>query len=311
MHRGAKLLFSLVVFAVLFGFSFASAFAQEGVLGADEERLVELINQWRSHHGLSLWQVDPLLVDVARERARDVAQQGFAALSSPPLEELLARQGASYAALQESAFMASSIDGAFSALVKYYPAYRQVIESTGYTRVGIGVAQRGKMLCVVQIAASGEKKQANAAVAQPVPLPEPARESQPASGAVVLTQEEQRMVELVNAERARYGLPPLKVKPQLVQLARLKARDMVENNYFGHTSPTYGSPFEMMRRFGVTYSFAGENLAGASTVETAHRALMSSSGHRANILNPNFKEIGVGVVSGSAYGKIFVQLFTG
>ena len=119
------------------------------------------------------------------------------------------------------------------------------------------------------------------------------------------------MVELVNAERARYGLPALKVNPQLVQLARLKAKDMVENNYFSHTSPTYGSPFEMMRKSNVTYLYAGENLAGASTVEAAHQALMNSPGHRANILNPSFKEIGIAVVPGSVYGKIFVQLFKG
>ncbi|MEW6425350.1 MAG: CAP domain-containing protein [Bacillota bacterium] len=136
----------------------------------------------------------------------------------------------------------------------------------------------------------------------PAPRPEPVKE---------LTADEQRMVELVNQERARYGLPALKVNPELVKVARLKAQDMVANNYFGHTSPTYGSPFAMMKQFGITYRTAGENLAGAPAVEIAHRNLMNSPGHRANILNSSFTQVGIGVVEGSPYGKIFVQMFIG
>ncbi|MGB9904169.1 MAG: CAP domain-containing protein, partial [Desulfotomaculales bacterium] len=123
--------------------------------------------------------------------------------------------------------------------------------------------------------------------------------------------DEQKMVALVNQERAKYGLAPLKVNMELVRVARLKAQDMVENNYFSHTSPTYGSPFEMMKQFGISYRTAGENLAGAPSVEVAHQSLMNSSGHRANILNPSFTQVGIGVAEGSVYGKIFVQMFIG
>lgn len=119
------------------------------------------------------------------------------------------------------------------------------------------------------------------------------------------------MVELVNRERQQAGLQPLKVDSRLVRLARQKSQDMVDKGYFGHNSPTYGSPFEMMKDAGVSYRYAGENIAGAGTVARAHAGLMNSTGHRANILNPNFTHIGIGVASGSPYGKIFTQMFIG
>ena len=98
---------------------------------------------------------------------------------------------------------------------------------------------------------------------------------------------------------------------RLVSLARQKSQDMITNNYFGHQSPTYGSPFDMMKKAGVTYRTAGENLAGASTVQQAHSGLMNSSGHRANILNPNFTHIGIGMVRGGRYGAMWTQMFIG
>lgn len=146
---------------------------------------------------------------------------------------------------------------------------------------------------------------------KPQPQPQPQPKPQPGSGQISLTADEQQMVDLVNQERAKNGLPALKVNYDLVKAARLKAKDMVSLNYFSHTSPTYGDPFTMLRQLGITYRTAGENLAGAPSVETAHRNLMNSSGHRANILNSSFTEIGIGVASGSQYGKIFVQEFTG
>lgn len=129
--------------------------------------------------------------------------------------------------------------------------------------------------------------------------------------ATVLAAEEQRMWELVNQERARAGLPPLQLDLDLVRLARSKSEDMVRLGYFGHFSPTYGSPFAMMERAGIAYRYAGENLAGAPTVEIAHRALMASPGHRANILSPHFTHVGIGVVQGGPYGRMFTQMFVG
>lgn len=149
---------------------------------------------------------------------------------------------------------------------------------------------------------------------QPQPQPQP-EQSQPQpqrpQPVTELSVDEQRMIDLVNQERTRAGLPELKVNLELVKVARKKAAEMVENNYFSHTSPTYGTPFEMMKKFGISYLTAGENLAGAPSVDLAHQNLMNSPGHRANILNSTFKEIGIGVAEGSSYGKIFVQMFIG
>ncbi|MDQ0115294.1 CAP domain-containing protein [Paenibacillus harenae] len=116
-----------------------------------------------------------------------------------------------------------------------------------------------------------------------------------------------QVVDLVNQERAKAGLSALKSDTLLTKVATEKARDMDVNNYFSHTSPTYGSPFDMMRQFGVTYSYAGENIAsGQRTPQEVMTAWMNSSGHRANILNGSFTKIGVGYVNGE-----WVQMFIG
>lgn len=89
------------------------------------------------------------------------------------------------------------------------------------------------------------------------------------------------------------------------------SQKMVDNNYFAHESPIYGSPFNMLKSFKISYKTAGENIAGNSSNSGAVTSWMNSSGHKANILNSNFNYTGVGVVSSSKYGKIFVQMFIG
>ena len=135
----------------------------------------------------------------------------------------------------------------------------------------------------------------------------------PATGATVSFRAdlESAMVDLVNAERAKVGLPALVVDPELTRLARLKSADIVNLGYFSHTSPTYGSPFDMMRAAGVSFAYAGENLAEASTLQLAFDGLMQSPGHRENILRKEFTRIGIGVAEGGPYGLVFTQLFTG
>ena len=118
---------------------------------------------------------------------------------------------------------------------------------------------------------------------------------------------QQRILDLVNQERAKAGLKPLVLDSLLTKVATEKARDMYANKYFSHTSPTYGSPFEMMQKFGVKYSYAGENIAaGQRSAEEVMNAWMNSPGHRANILNANFKKLGVGYVNNQ-----WVQMFIG
>ncbi|MGI6541871.1 MAG: CAP domain-containing protein [Limnochordia bacterium] len=110
-----------------------------------------------------------------------------------------------------------------------------------------------------------------------------------------LTAEESEAINLVNAARKANGLPPLQVNMELVRLARIKAKDMAMNSYFNHISPTLGSPFDMLRAAGINYKWAGENIARAGSVKAAHNAYMDSPGHRANILNSAYTEIGIGI----------------
>lgn len=126
-----------------------------------------------------------------------------------------------------------------------------------------------------------------------------------------LTADEQEVFDLINAKRVENGLSALKIDDELQNIARIKAQDMVNNNYFSHTSPTYGSPFDMMKSFGISYKTAGENIAGNSSNSAAVNAWMNSSGHKANILNSSFNYTGIGVVSSPKYGRIYVQMFMG
>ncbi len=120
---------------------------------------------------------------------------------------------------------------------------------------------------------------------------------------------EKKVVELVNEIRKEYGLSELKLNTKLCAVARAKSQDMKDNNYFSHTSPTYGSPFDMMKSFGISYRTAGENIAmGYRTPEEVVDGWMNSEGHRANILNGSFKEIGMGHV---ANGNYWTQMFIG
>ena len=143
------------------------------------------------------------------------------------------------------------------------------------------------------------------------PTPDPDPGSNPTDNISGLTAEEQQMINLVNQERTSRGLKPLTVDMTLVKTARMKSNDMIAKNYFAHQSPTYGSPFDLMKSQGVTYRTAGENLAGAGSVQSAHNNLMNSPGHRANILNPNFTHIGIGIVKGGPYKMMFTQHFIG
>ena len=127
-------------------------------------------------------------------------------------------------------------------------------------------------------------------------------EQKPAEEAKSLSEFEQRVVELTNAERSKQGLPALKIDTELSKVARIKSEDMQKNNYFDHNSPTYGSPFDMMKKFGISYTSAGENIAqGQRTPEEVVQAWMNSAGHRANILNNGFTHIGVGYVESGNY----------
>ena len=126
-----------------------------------------------------------------------------------------------------------------------------------------------------------------------------------------MNSDEKEVIDLINKLRTNKGLAALKNDSEVQRVARIKAQDMVDNNYFSHTSPTYGSPFDMLKSFKISYKTAGENIAGNSSNSSAVTAWMNSSGHKANILNSNFNYTGIGVVSSPKYGKMYVQLFIG
>ena len=120
---------------------------------------------------------------------------------------------------------------------------------------------------------------------------------------------ETEVVRLVNNIRKQNGLKELTHNWQLSRVARYKSQDMADKNYFSHTSPTYGSPFQMSLSFGISYRTAGENIAkGQRTPEAVVNAWMNSAGHKANILSSSYKEIGVGYVKN---GNIWTQMFIG
>lgn len=122
-----------------------------------------------------------------------------------------------------------------------------------------------------------------------------------------VTAYEQEVIRLVNEIRVQNGLKPLTYDWELSRVARIKSQDMKDNRYFAHNSPVYGTPFQMMKNFGISYRSAGENIAkGYATPQAVVNAWMNSSGHRANILNGNFTHIGVGYVAG---GNYWTQMF--
>lgn len=120
---------------------------------------------------------------------------------------------------------------------------------------------------------------------------------------------QQEMLQYVNAARASEGLSPLTLDASLSNGAYLKSKDMATNDYFSHTSPTYGSPFDMMASLGINYSAAGENIAKHTSVKGAHDAFMNSPGHRANIMGSQYHKVGFGFVQQGAYLYI-TQWFT-
>ena len=120
---------------------------------------------------------------------------------------------------------------------------------------------------------------------------------------------EAEMLDLINEERQRHGLRPLQADAEMLHVARAHSKDMFARGYFAHDNPEGKDPFDRMRAANVLFAAAGENLALAQTVEIAHVNLMNSPGHRANILNPSFGRVGIGILDGGFYGLMISQEF--
>ena len=120
---------------------------------------------------------------------------------------------------------------------------------------------------------------------------------------------EERVIELTNQKRVQNGLKPLTPNWELSRVARYKSQDMHDKKYFAHNSPTYGTPFQMIKNFGISYRSAGENIArGQRTPEAVVNSWWNSSGHRQNMLGSSYTQIGVGYVSD---GNYWTQMFIG
>ena len=124
-----------------------------------------------------------------------------------------------------------------------------------------------------------------------------------------LSAQELNAVNLLNSDRLRYALPPLTVDPALSRLARMKSEDMRDNQYFAHTSPTYGDVRSMLRQFGYSYAAASENIAHHATVEKAQAAFLSSPGHRKNIMSSTYTKVGVGIAFDQKNHVYLTQIF--
>lgn len=126
------------------------------------------------------------------------------------------------------------------------------------------------------------------------------------------SEEQVEVLNLVNKERKANGLKELTLSKELSDVANIKSKDMIQNGYFDHTSPTYGSPFDMMKKFGISYNTAGENIAmGQKSPAEVMNSWMNSSGHRANILNSSYTQLGVGIQKDSNGTIYWTQMFVG
>ena len=126
-----------------------------------------------------------------------------------------------------------------------------------------------------------------------------------------LTQDEQEVFDLINKSREDAGLAKLEIDDDLQNICRIKANEMVEKNYFSHDSPTYGSPFDMLKSNNIEYKVAGENIAGNTSNQKAVEAWLGSENHKKNIINNSYNYTGIAVVDSEKYGKIYVQMFIG
>lgn len=282
---------------------------------ADESKLVMGINQARQQVGMQPLANTAGLNQVALNLLTTRAG----------VSQALRDQGISYRSACTLRVGSGNVNLMVRALTGCGTAYAL---KTRYNQIGVAIRNNVTVVVLIngvvpaqQPPAPTEPTPPPPAPTQPVPTPpapppsEPTPSVPPApspgpSGS--MTANELKIVELVNAERAKLGLRALAVDTKLSQVARLKSEDMRDKRYFAHQSPTYGSPFDMMRQFGITYRTAGENIAaGQRTPEEAMRGWMNSSGHRANILNSSFTHIGIGHAVGGSYGNYWTQMFVG
>ena len=142
-----------------------------------------------------------------------------------------------------------------------------------------------------------------------IPLPAAASSFEAHYTTASLSAQEHRAGNLLNSDRIRYSLAPLTIDPELSRIARIKSEDMRDNQYFAHTSPTYGNIRKMLAHFGYEYAAASENIAHHATIEKAQAAFLSSPGHRKNILHKTFTKVGIGIAADKKGHVYLTQIF--
>lgn len=309
-----KLAVPVVALLLTIALLIPAALAHANAPSADESKLISGINQARQQAGV--------------QRLANTAGLNQVALdlltTRTSVSQALRNQGISYRSACTLRVNSGNVNLVVRALTG--SCAPQALQPQ-YNQVGVAIRNNVTVVVLINGVVSGQQPppaeptlpppaQPTPPPAQPTPPPAqptpPPAEPTPPPNPGSMTANELKVVDLVNAERARLGLRALAVDAKLSQVARLKSEDMRDKRYFAHQSPTYGSPFEMMRQFGITYRTAGENIAaGQRTPEEAMRGWMNSSGHRANILNSSFTHIGVGHAVGGSYGNYWTQMFIG
>lgn len=320
-------LVSLLITMFLFTVFVPLASAQAADNSNLEQQMVDQINQVRAQKNLSPLQQDYTLAAAAREQAQRTANSY--SYNYDTLYQLL-NNGQYQTVRMQILRSANIVELAKSQLNNASTAALQgqynvigvgVVDSKYFGKVGVQVFAQAKNTPQPKPEQpkpeqpKPEQPDTNyQPKPQPVPTPQPKPEqpkpetdNQAPANNTGLSAFQNKVAQLVNQERAKEGLQPLVVKMDLTNVAQVKAEDMATNKYFSHTSPTHGSPFDMMKKFGINYSYAGENIAmGYTTPESVMEGWMNSPGHKKNILNPNFKEIGIGY---TANGNYWVQMF--
>lgn len=253
---------------------------------AFEQDVIRLTNLEREKHGLQPLKLDLKLAEVARKKSQDMVTHHYFAHESPTFGspfDMLKQFGVTYYSAGENIARGQTTPDEVVQAWMNSDGHRENILHPDFTHIGVGFIGKGYYWTQQFI------KQVDSSVSQRT--------------------FEQRVIDLTNIERKKHGLGPLLVDSKLTETAKAKSQDMAKNDYFDHTSPTYGTPFDMMDQYGITYQTAGENIAkGQSTPEQVVQEWMNSEGHRANVLNPDFTHIGVGFVKEDI---IWTQQFIG
>jgi uncharacterized YkwD family protein len=251
-----------------------------------EKEVVRLTNIEREKQGLTPLKVDAKLTEVAQKKSQDMAVNGYFSHDSPTYGspfDMMNDFGITYYSAGENIAKGQTSPSEVVQAWMDSEGHRENILHPDFTHIGVGFSSNGYYWAQQFI------KRLEETVSQ--------------------QDFEKKVVQLTNQARANLGLSPLSIDVELTKTARAKSLDMAEHDYFDHTSPTHGSPFEMMDQAGIAYQTAGENIArGQFTPEEVVEAWMNSEGHRANILNPNFTHIGVGFIKEDI---IWTQQFIG